>query len=158
MLKSVLRILFNSKCEVQRQKEIGRSGGGREGERDQAENSHHAVDPEASHWSFFTLVFSVVLLEVPLLCSPSCGYPWVVTNIPITWGSMCISSYFLSHSFPQLEFLSGYINQDVLTTLQLLQAWNKCLPVANSCLLSLSQVHTVVTYLMASHFCGLDNV
>lgn len=46
MLKSIVRILFNSKCGVERQIEINRKGV--EGEK---ENERESLRPVASHWS-----------------------------------------------------------------------------------------------------------
>lgn len=80
------------------------------------------MDPAVSHSSFFTLAFLVV--GVPesffwgyrLYTVQVMGIAGVaVEAVPITWGDMCRSSCFLSHTLPQWEFPSGCVNQDAFT-------------------------------------------
>lgn len=105
--KSVIQILFNSKCEVQRDgnRKEGWGRGEKERERDQAEER--------------TLVSSVLLVFVhPGLLHAGRGpglffcrshlspvqVPQGTDAIPITWGDMCMSSCLLSHSLPHGNF------------------------------------------------------
>lgn len=95
-----------------------------------------------SHSSFFSLVFSgrdprAVLLELPLLYSPSPGYLQRVDVVPTTLAGLCI----LSLNLPPCEFFahinlilyfhslhSEILSSVLIPDLYLLYAWNKCLP------------------------------
>lgn len=69
MSETIIWILLNSKCEVERERRLSRRWW------------FPHVDPEASPWSSFTLSFSVVgvwvdLLGAPPLYNPHSRYPW----------------------------------------------------------------------------------
>lgn len=66
----------------------------------------HPTGPSSPSLLFGSEGPGVILLEEPLLYSPSPGYPWCEKAIPTDWAGMCVSSCFLSHSLPPREFLS----------------------------------------------------
>lgn len=90
--KLIVKIFFNSKCEIERQRSRERQSDTLS--RKAATNTCSCGIPPA-------------LMEVPLLSSPSHGYPRGVRAVPTAWQGTCVSSCFLYHSLPLWEFLSG---------------------------------------------------